>query len=98
MGLPKKVFLCLIFNVVFNIVKINFSSKFLHGTTYSTADFSPREVQTNRSVTVKVLSLLDAKQLRHTEKLNSLLDETYNLRPSGFQALCQKRKFIQIAE
>jgi len=48
-----------IFNVVFNIVKINLSSKYLHGTPYSTADFSPREFQANQNVTVKVLSLLD---------------------------------------
>ena len=53
----KKSFFCSIFKAVFNIVKINFSSKFLHGTPYSNANFSPREFQANRSVTVKVLSL-----------------------------------------
>jgi len=53
----KKVFFCSIFNAVFNIVKINFSSKFLHGIPYNNANFSPREFQANRSVTVKVLSL-----------------------------------------
>jgi len=55
-GIPKKKFL-FNFNAAFNIVKINSSSKFLHGTPYSTANFSPREFQANRSVTVKVLSL-----------------------------------------
>jgi len=55
----KKSFFCSIFNAVFNTVKINFSSKFLHGTPYNDADFSPREFQANRSVTVKVLSLWD---------------------------------------
>ena len=62
----KKSFFRSIFNAVFNIVKINFSSQFLHGTPYSTADFSPREFQANRSVTVKVLSLLVL--FRNTEK------------------------------
>jgi len=52
------------------MVETNFIGNFLHGTPYSTADFSPQEFQTNRSVTVKVLSLLDAKQLCHTEKLS----------------------------
>jgi len=54
----KKSFFRSIFNAVFNIVKINFSSKFLHGTPYSTADFSPRKFQANRSVTVKALSFV----------------------------------------
>jgi len=54
----KKKFFCSIFNAVFNVVKINFSRKFLHGTPKSTADFRLREFQANRSVTVKVLSLL----------------------------------------
>jgi len=71
------------------MVETNFIGNFLHGTPYSTADFSPQEFQTNRSVTVKVLSLLDAKQLCHTEKLSEwtpwrvLQPPT---RPSGFQA------------
>jgi len=55
-GLPPKKN-CLILNALFNTVKINFCRKLLHGTPYSTADFSPREFQANRSVTVKVLSL-----------------------------------------
>jgi len=57
LGSPQKK-ICSIFNAVFNIVKKNFSSKFLHGIPYSNANFSPREFQANRSVTVKVLSLL----------------------------------------
>jgi len=56
LGSTKKVFFCSISNAVFNIVKINFSSKFLHGTPYSNANFSPREFQAKKCVTVKVLS------------------------------------------
>jgi len=48
--------------------KKNFSSKFLHGTPYSNANFSPREFQANWSVTVKLLSLLVFKKKKTFER------------------------------
>jgi len=56
------------------MVKINFS-KFLHGTPYSNANFSPREFQANRSVTVKVLSLL--VDLAYLHQLSSIRPTLY---------------------
>jgi len=99
--LRKISFFRLLFYAVLNSVKINFSSKFLNGTPYSTADFSPREFEANRSVTVKALSFLDAKQLCHTEKLAEWTHSLTSLTTSDrvvLKQLCQQGKLIQIAE
>jgi len=104
-GLPqKKVFCCcfsLIFYAVFNIVKTNFISNFSHGTPYSTTDFNSQEFQTNRSVTVKVRTLLfrckAAVSHWKAGRVNSLTSITTPDRVV-FKQLCQQRKFIQIAK